>query len=39
MKKLVHVLLPGLALLGSVCTALADGGGPVPTKPPTQSVR
>lgn len=41
MKKLVHVLLIGLALLGSVATALADGGDPTPTiaKPPIQGVR
>ena len=39
MKKLVHVLLIGLALLGSVSSALADGTDPVPTKPPTQGAR
>ena len=34
MKKLVHVLLIGLALLGSVSTAFADGPSPTPGKPP-----
>lgn len=31
MKKLVYILLISLALLGSVSTALADGGDPMPT--------
>ena len=39
MKKLVHVLLISLALLGAVTPAFADGGDPVPTKPPGQGVR
>jgi hypothetical protein len=39
MKKLVHVLLIGLALLGSVSTAFADGGEPMPLKPPNQGIR
>jgi len=39
MKKLVHILLISLALLGSVSTAFADGGDPMPTKPPNQGVR
>jgi len=39
MKKLLQVLLIGLALLGSVSTAFADGTDPVPTKPPTQGAR
>ena len=39
MKKLVHVLLLGIALLGSVTTVFADGPDPVPTKPPGQGVR
>jgi len=39
MKKLVHVLLIALALLGSVSTAFADGPDPIPTKPPVQNAR
>jgi hypothetical protein len=39
MKKLVYVVLLGLALLGSVSTAFADGGEPIPTKPPVQNAR
>ena len=39
MKKLVHILLISLALLGSVSTAFADGGDPMPLKPPMYSVR
>jgi hypothetical protein len=39
MKKLVHVLLIGLALLGSVSTAFADGSDPMPLKPPNQGAR
>jgi len=39
MKKLVHILLISLALLGSVSTAFADGGDPMPTLPPTQAAR
>jgi len=39
MKKLVHILLISLALLGSVSTAFADGTDPVPLKPPQQSAR
>jgi hypothetical protein len=39
MKKLLQVLLIGLALLGSVSTAFADGPDPQPTKPPTQGAR
>jgi hypothetical protein len=39
MKKLAHVLLIALALLGSVSTAFADGGEPTPTNPPVQNVR
>jgi len=39
MKKLVHILLISLALLGSVSVAFADGSDPMPTKPPSQSVR
>ena len=31
MKKLVHILLISLALLGSVATAFADGPEPMPT--------
>jgi len=34
MKKLVHVLLLTVALLGAVSTAFADGGDPMPLKPP-----
>lgn len=37
MKKLLRVLLIGLALLASVSTAFADGGAPIPTLPPGQS--
>lgn len=33
MKKLVHILLISLALLGSVSVAFADGGDPMPTGP------
>ena len=39
MKKLVHILLISLALSGSVSTAFADGGDPMPLKPPTTNVR
>ncbi len=39
MKKLVHILLISLALLGSVSTAFADGGDPMPTEPPPQAAR
>jgi hypothetical protein len=39
MKKLVHILLISLALLGSVSTALADGTDPTPTVPPPQAAR
>jgi hypothetical protein len=39
MKKLVHVLLIGMALLGSVSAAFADGPDPTPLKPPSQSIR
>jgi len=39
MKKLVHVLLISLALLGSVSTAFADSPAPIPTLPPGQSIR
>jgi hypothetical protein len=39
MKKLVHILLISLALLGSVSTAFADGGDPMPLKPPNTGVR
>ncbi|MFZ3211587.1 MAG: hypothetical protein WA188_08735 [Terriglobales bacterium] len=42
MKKLVHILLISLALLGSVSIAFADGGEPmptVPTHPPAVNVR
>jgi len=39
MKKLVHILLIGLALLGSVSTAFADGPDPMPTNPPIGNAR
>lgn len=39
MKKLVHVLLLTIALLGTVTGAFADGGDPMPLKPPNQGVR
>jgi hypothetical protein len=39
MKKLVHIVLLGVALLGAFSTAFADGGDPAPTKPPNQGVR
>jgi len=39
MKKLLHVLLIGLALLASVSSAFADGGAPIPTLPPHQSAQ
>jgi len=39
MKKLLQVLLIGLALLGSVSTAFADGPDPAPVKPPNQGLR
>jgi len=39
MKKLLHVLLISLALLGSVSAAFADGSEPIPTLPPGQSAR
>jgi len=38
-KKLLHVLLLTLALLGSASTAFADGTEPMPTKPPNTGVR
>jgi len=39
MKKLVHVLLLAVALLGSVSVAFADGTEPMPLKPPGQGAR
>ena len=39
MKKLLHVLLISLALLGSVSAAFADGTEPIPTQPPGQGAR
>jgi len=39
MKKLVHVLLLGIALLGSVTAVFADGSDPCPTKPPNAQAR
>jgi len=39
MKKLLHVLLISLALLGSVSAAFADGTDPMPLTPPGQSIR
>jgi hypothetical protein len=39
MKKLVQVLLIGLALLASVSPAFADGTEPMPLKPPNQGIR
>lgn len=39
MKKLVHVLLLTVALLGAVSSAFADGSDPMPLKPPNQGVR
>jgi len=39
MKKLVHILLLAVALLGSVSTAFADGTEPMPTLPPNAVAR
>ena len=39
MKKLVHVLLISLALLGSVSAAFADEISPIPWTPPGQSAQ
>jgi hypothetical protein len=39
MKKLVHILLISLALLGSAASAFADGPDPMPTGPPIGNVR
>jgi len=38
MKKLIYVLVLGITLLGCL-PALADGGDPIPTKPPVGNVR
>ena len=39
MKKLVHILVICLALLGSATTVFADGPDPMPTGPPIGNAR
>lgn len=39
MKKLIHILILSLTLLGTLTVpAFADGGEPTPTKPPTPNL-
>jgi len=39
MKKLVHLVLLGVALLGAVSVAFADGGDPIPGRPPNVAIK